>query len=37
MRTDAEKSDYEASIRAMFPALDFRWTYDLRIDGKHGR
>jgi hypothetical protein len=37
LRTEAERSDCETSVRTMFPDLDFRWTYDLRIDGRHGR
>ena len=37
LRTKREVRDFEVSMESMFPELAFSWTYDLRIDGKHGR
>ena len=37
IRTRKEISSYEESVEMMFPGVVFSWTYDLRVDGKHGR
>ena len=37
IRSEEEIGDYETSVKTMFPDIAFQWTYDLRIDGKHGR
>ena len=37
IRDRDEIVSFEMSICTMFPDIVFGWTYDLRIDGKHGR
>ncbi len=37
IRDADEIASFEMSINTMFPDIVFGWTYDLRIDGKHGR
>jgi HEPN domain-containing protein len=36
-REKPERDAFEASVSTLFPDLAFSWTYDLRIDGRHGR
>lgn len=37
IRDTDEIVSFEMSIVTMFPDIVFGWTYELRIDGKHGR
>ena len=36
--TEADEiASFEMSLETMFPDIVLGWTYDLRVDGKHGR
>jgi hypothetical protein len=37
IRDADEIANFEISVGTMYPDIVFQWTYDLRVNGKHGR
>jgi hypothetical protein len=37
LRTEEVRTAFEEAVRTTYPDLSFAWTYDLLIDGRHGR
>jgi hypothetical protein len=34
---DSQKDEIAAQMRSIYPKLDWTWSYDLKVDGRHGR
>lgn len=37
LRDKEEMENFQGTMETVFPYVEFSWTYDMRVDGKHGR